>query len=46
MSLFQIVALKLRLEELLNVSTVDLVLRDSIFSPLRETILAEAVRVA
>jgi predicted nucleotidyltransferase len=45
-SLFEIVALQLRLQELLNVSKVDLVLRDAIFPPLREAILAEALRVA
>ena len=45
-SLFELVALRLRLEELLGVSNVDVVLRDSIFPPLREKILAEALRVA
>jgi predicted nucleotidyltransferase len=45
-SLFQLVALRLRLQDLLNVPEVDLVLRDSIFPPLREKILAEALRVA
>jgi predicted nucleotidyltransferase len=45
-SLFQLVALRLRLQELLNAPNVDVVLRDSILPPLRETILAEALRVA
>lgn len=45
-SLFEIVALQLRLQELLNVPKVDLVLRDAIFPPLRDAILAEALRVA
>ena len=45
-SLFQLVALQLRLQELLNVPKVDVVLRESIFPPLRDAILAEAVRVA
>jgi predicted nucleotidyltransferase len=35
----------LRLQELLNARNVDVVLRDSILPPLRETILAEALRV-
>ena len=45
-SLFRLVALRLRLEELLGVPKVDVVLRDSILPALRETILAEALRVA
>ena len=45
-SLFGLVALQLRLQELLNAPKVDVVLRDSIFPPLRERILAEALRVA
>ena len=45
-SLFRLVALQLRLQELLNAAKVDVVLRDSILPPLRETILAEALRVA
>ena len=45
-SLFRLVALRLRLEELLGVSPVDVVLSDSILPALRETILAEALRVA
>ena len=45
-SLFGLVALQLRLQELLNASKVDVVLRDSILPPLRESILAEALRVA
>jgi predicted nucleotidyltransferase len=45
-SLFGLVALQLRLQELLNAPKVDVVLRDSIFAPLRERILAEALRVA
>src|SRR5881394_604305 len=45
-SLFQLVALQLRLQALLDVPKVDVVLRDAIFPPLRATILAEALRVA
>lgn len=45
-SLFRLVALQPRLQELLNAPKVDVVLRDSILPPLRETILAEALRVA
>jgi len=45
-SLFELVALQLRLQELLNVQNVDVVLRDAIFPPLRDAILAEALRVA
>lgn len=45
-SLFRLVALRLRLQELLNGAKVDVVLRDSILPPLRETILTEAFRVA
>jgi uncharacterized protein len=45
-SLFELVALQLRLQELLNVAKVDVVLRDAIFPPLRAAILAEALRVA
>jgi predicted nucleotidyltransferase len=45
-SLFGLVALQLRLQDLLNAPRVDVVLRDSIFPPLRERILAEALRVA
>jgi len=45
-SLFGLVALQLRLQELLNASKVDVVLKDSILPPLRESILAEALRVA
>ncbi|HEV7240995.1 MAG TPA: nucleotidyltransferase family protein [Thermoanaerobaculia bacterium] len=45
-SLFGLVALQLRLQELLNAPRVDVVLRDSIFPRLRERILAEAPRVA
>jgi predicted nucleotidyltransferase len=45
-SLFELVALQLRLQELLSVHKVDLVLRDAIFPPLRDAILAEALRVA
>ena len=44
-SLFQLVALQLRLQELLNAPKVDVVLRDAIFPPLRAAILAEALRV-
>ncbi len=45
-SLFELVALQLRLQELLTVPKVDVVLRDAIFPPLRDAILAEALRVA
>jgi len=45
-SLFELVSLQLRLQELLNVSKVDVVLRDAIFPPLRDAILAQALRVA
>jgi predicted nucleotidyltransferase len=45
-SLFGLVALQLRLQELLHATKVDVVLRDSIFPPLRDRILAEALRVA
>jgi predicted nucleotidyltransferase len=45
-SLFELVALQLRLQELLTVPKVDVVLRDSIFPRLRDAILAEALRVA
>ncbi len=44
-SLFELVALQLRLQELLNVQKVDVVLRDAIFPRLRDAILAEALRV-
>ena len=43
---FELVALQLRLQELLTVPKVDVVLRDAIFPPLRDAILAEALRVA
>jgi len=45
-SLFQLVALQLRLKELLGVPEVDVVLRDAIFPPLRDAILSEALLVA
>ncbi len=45
-SLFELVTLQLRLQDLLNVPKVDLVLRDAIFPPLRDAILAEALLVA
>jgi predicted nucleotidyltransferase len=45
-SLFQLVGLQLRLQELLDAPKVDVVLREAIFPPLRERILAEALRVA
>jgi predicted nucleotidyltransferase len=45
-SLFQLVALQLRLQELLKVPKVDVVLRETIFPPLRAAILAEALHVA
>lgn len=44
-SLFELVALRLRLEERLEGAHVDVVLQDSIFPPLREKILSEAVSV-
>jgi len=46
LTLFQLVALRLRLEEVLDVPRVDVVLRDSILPPIRDAILAEAVSVA
>jgi predicted nucleotidyltransferase len=46
LTLFQLVALQLRLEDLLNVPRVDVVLADSIHGPLMNAILAEAVSVA
>ncbi|HKO55670.1 MAG TPA: nucleotidyltransferase family protein [Thermoanaerobaculia bacterium] len=46
LTLFQLVALRLRLEEVLDTPRVDVVLRDSILAPLRDAILAEAVSVA
>lgn len=45
-SLFRLVALQLRLQEILHVPKVDVVMRDAIFPGLRERILAEALRVA
>lgn len=45
-SLFQLVELQLRLQALLDHPNVDVVLRDSIFPPLRDAILAEEMRVA
>ena len=45
LTLFQLVALRLRLEEVLDVPRVDVVLRDSILPPIRDAILAEAVSV-
>jgi len=45
-SLFRLVALQLRLQELLESPKVDVVLRDAIAPPLREAILAEAISVA
>jgi len=46
LTLFQLVALRLRLEEVLEVPRVDVVLRDSILPPIRDAILAEAASVA
>jgi len=46
LTLFQLVALRLRLEEVLDVPRVDVVLRDSILPPIRDAILSEAVSVA
>ena len=45
-SLFRLVALQLRLQEILHDPKVDVVMRDAIFPGLRERILAEALRVA
>ena len=45
-SLFRLVALQLRLQEILHASKVDVVMRDAIFPDLRDRILAEALRVA
>ncbi|MEA2165016.1 MAG: uncharacterized protein QOK37_3143 [Thermoanaerobaculia bacterium] len=45
-SLFRLVSLQLRLQEILNAPKVDVVMRDAIFPRLRERILAEALRVA
>lgn len=45
-TLFQLVALRLRLEEVLGAPRVDVVLRDSILPAIRDAILAEAVSVA
>ena len=45
-SLFRLVALQLRLQEILDAPKVDVVMRDAIFPGLRERILAEALRVA
>ena len=45
-SLFGLVALQLRLQTLLDHPKVDVVLRDSIFPPLRDAILREEMRVA
>ena len=45
-SLFRLVALQLRLQEILDAPKVDVVMRDAIFPVLRERILAEALRVA
>lgn len=44
-TLFGLVALQQQLERLLNVDRVDLVLRDTIFPPLKENILAGAIHV-
>jgi hypothetical protein len=45
-SLFRLVALQLRLQEILHARKVDVVMRDAIFPALRDRILAEALRVA
>jgi hypothetical protein len=45
-SLFRLVELQLRLQALLDHPKVDVVLRDSIFPPLRDAIFAEELRVA
>jgi predicted nucleotidyltransferase len=45
-SLFRLVALQLRLQDILQAPKVDVVMRDAIFPKLRERILAEALRVA
>jgi predicted nucleotidyltransferase len=45
-SLFRLVALQLRFQEILHAPKVDVVMRDAIFPGLRDRILAEALRVA
>jgi len=45
-SLFRLVALQLRLQDILHAPKVDVVMRDAIFPGLRDRILAEALRVA
>jgi predicted nucleotidyltransferase len=45
-SLFRLVALQLRLQEILHAPKVDVVMRDAIFPGIRDRILAEEVRVA
>ena len=45
-SLFRLVALQLRLQEILHAPKVDVVMRDAIFPGIRDRILAEALRVA
>jgi len=45
-SLFDLSAVRQRLEEILGLARVDLVMRDSIFPELRDIILGEAIDVA
>ena len=45
-SLFDLSAVRQRLEEILGLARVDLVMRDSIFPELRDIILEEAIDVA
>jgi hypothetical protein len=44
-TLFDLVSLQLRLEQLLNVQKVDVIVRDALHASLRETILREAIHV-
>jgi predicted nucleotidyltransferase len=44
-TLFDLVALQLDLERILGVSKVDVVMRDSIYPQIKETILSEAIDV-
>ena len=45
-SLFDLAALELSLQELLGVSRVDVVMRDSIYPAIKEDILREAIHVS
>ncbi|HEX4072884.1 MAG TPA: nucleotidyltransferase family protein [Planctomycetaceae bacterium] len=44
-TLFDLVSLELRLEQLLNVQKVDVIVRDALHTSLRENILREAIHV-